>query len=237
MPGLAEFIIPILLVLFFFITYKKSENSFDDSRIGKEMIEGLKKEKKIADIVSPRVTAVLKKFQKVESLRFPDIKAYILDDETINAAALPGGSIFLTKGFLSLCEAPGISDDEMAGVIAHEIAHIELRHFKESHFKQSKVDLLRKFASLFPGFKVGWSINAVTGLLEKKLSRNYEFDADAYGVELLREAGFSPDGLAKIFQRNIFSDGHPLASWINSHPATDIRVEKIYKLLKEKHLI
>ncbi len=232
MPGFTELIIPALIFLFFFYSYKKSAASFDDSKIGQEMIADLRKEKKITDIVNSRVDRILKKFQKVESLRFPDMKAYILDEETVNAAALPGGRILLTKGFLTLCEAPEISDDEMAGVIAHEIAHIELGHFKESHLKESRVDLLRRFASLIPGFKGGWGVNAITGLLEKKLSRNHEFDADAYGVELLRKAGFSPDGLAKIFQSNILAEGDPLFSWINSHPAMDLRIERIYQIIK-----
>jgi len=113
----------------------------------------------------------------------------ILDSDTINAFATPGGHIFVTRGLVSAAR----SEDALASVIAHEIAHIQLRHglrsIKTGH---DTAEWFRQFS--FSGAQI------IAGSLNTGFSQTQEFDADISAISLLAATGYSPLGLVDMLQ-------------------------------------
>lgn len=140
----------------------------------------------------------------------PELKWYfgVLDSEDVNAFALPGGYVFVTRGLVGLLS----SEAELAGVLGHEIGHVLLQH----HLKVLKQSQMVGVASGVLGSQVGGGrleAAAIQQLLGKGaeavargLDKSAEFEADRVGVVLATRAGYSPYGLPmalqKIAQRN-----------------------------------
>lgn len=120
----------------------------------------------------------------------------IVDAPIANAFALPDGSILVTDGLIDLAQHP----DELAGVIAHEVAHIERDHVMRNVISRIGAGIF--FDVVFGGAGVGQSIAVISvGLAGLRYSRQYESDADTRGLELLDAAGVDPGGLARMFDR------------------------------------
>lgn len=126
-----------------------------------------------------------------------DLKVYIWPGKTVNALALPGGPIVVFEGLLNQAESP----EELAGVIAHEIQHILLRHSTRGILRNVAQSML---LALFIG-----DVNAVmegvanlAGELETLgLSRDMEAEADRKGMELILAANIDPHGMMRIFEK------------------------------------
>ncbi|MEN8161214.1 MAG: M48 family metalloprotease, partial [Myxococcota bacterium] len=152
-----------------------------------------------------------------------------------NAFALPGGPIFVTRGLLALVR----SEDELAGVLAHEVAHVAARH------SVRQVTAATPLAVLFglPAAIVGsvsrplGSLVALPGALVSKLAlsaygRDQEYEADRLGAELVRAVGLSPLGLAGLLERlareeALHREGPQPLSFFSSHPRTPDRMEQV----------
>lgn len=168
----------------------------------------------------------------------------IVDDATPNAFALPGGPIYVSRGLLAL----SCSEDELAGVIAHEIAHVTRRHAS----KQNRKGMLHGVLAL-PGDVVGGvlseglgnlinlPVDAVGGAVLSSYSRSHENEADEYGLQTTARAGYDPSKLASILQRLQqdveLSSGHEERFNIfDSHPMTKERTRRISKQVDEAEL-
>lgn len=132
----------------------------------------------------------------------------IANSEDINALSTPGGHIFITTGLLKSCS----SEDELAAVIAHEIAHVQLKHSIKSikskrtaKAVESVVDLTDAVDSVVSGdWKAGKEMEDNTSNLTKTLfqsgfSKEQEFDADKLAVKLLFDAGYNPMAMNDMF--------------------------------------
>ena len=136
----------------------------------------------------------------------------VVDIGIVNAAALPGDHILIFEALLRRAEGP----DELAGVLAHEIAHIENRHVTEAMVRQFTFGLV---VSLFGG---GTGANLET-LLQARYSRGAEAEADADAIAALRRAGISPLATAGFFGRVAEQERRLGAlgrgrSYISTHP-------------------
>lgn len=142
-----------------------------------------------------------------------------------NALALPGGQIVVTDEIVTLAQSP----EALAGVLAHEIGHVEHRHGIR---QLGRVFGLSAAVMLMTG-----DISSMThdigvmgaGLLELSFSRGFELEADARGVALMRQTGRDPDTLAHFLERmdERLSDADPLPAWLSSHPSTLERTRHI----------
>lgn len=140
---------------------------------------------------------------------------YVLDDsETINAFSLAGGNIYLTDKLVNWVQ----SDDEMAFVIAHEMAHIDAGHSirKVKKHKISKTLLGDDYGSLMANVQI---------FLSTPLGQTYEYQADKIGIDMVRKAGFSPSGSLDFFNRMAAEEGvsnsesvDDLDKMMRSHP-------------------
>ena len=150
-----------------------------------------------------------------------------IDESSINAFSLPGGYVFVTRGLADFVT----SDDELAAVIGHEMAHIELRHCLDGH--RYEAVLARLGAA-----DAGELMDAVHGALALSYSREQEFDADARGAGLARRAGYNPKAAAALFRRLAAQQPQPDTGWLGpylkSHPAALERAA-LPRLRSEEH--
>lgn len=146
------------------------------------------------------------------------------DDKQINAFAIPGGHIYFFSGLLKAAE----SEAEVAGVMAHEVAHVTERHVAERLVAQYGLSTLASVAlGKNPGMLQQLAAQVVgTGVL-LKYSRDQETEADATAIPLLVRSGYDPSGLVTFFERMAKSSGEVPAALqlLQSHPAPSDRVE------------
>lgn len=155
-----------------------------------------------------------------QSTRLP-LSIEVLNIPMVNAFALPGGHIVLTRGLLDFVESEG----ELTGVLAHEIGHIEARHNVSGMVKRGAAGFL---IGLFFGDAVGGvaSIGMAEGLLNAAYSRDMEMRADALAIRRLLQAGLDPAATRNFFMRLAEKERDGLSyifTMVSSHPASEER--------------
>lgn len=153
-------------------------------------------------------------------------KFTVLDTSVINAFALPGGYIYVTRGILARMN----SEDELAAVMGHELAHVALRHGAQEISRQTVAQLgLQALSILKPGLdqSVGQYAGAALNLAFLGYSRDLESQADEYGITYAEAAGYTPRGATKMFQMfKAIEGGEPgtMDKFLASHPPTAQRL-------------
>lgn len=159
----------------------------------------------------------------------------VVDQAEPNAFAIPGGGIYVSRGLLALIQ----SEDELAGVLAHEIAHVTQRHSARQERRgilPGVLSLPGKVVGSVVGENLGALVNApveaVGGAWMSRYSRGQESEADRLGLRTVARAGYQPDGLADILvrlERDVASQtGQERRFGIfDSHPMTETRKRDI----------
>jgi predicted Zn-dependent protease len=158
----------------------------------------------------------------------------LVDDPLVNAFAVPGGYIYLTRGILAYMN----NEAELAGVLGHEIAHVTARHSVSQLSKAQLFNLGLGVGTLFsPTFQQLSSLAQMgVGVLFLKYSRDDEREADKLGVEYMYRLGYDPRELGDfftVFQRMREEQGQAIPSWLSSHPAPPERVENTKQYANE----
>ena len=150
------------------------------------------------------------------------LKVRVIDNDMVNAFALSGGNIRFIRGLIDKAS----DADEVAGVLAHEIAHVALRHPEELAFRNMGYDIL---LSTFADSGAVTEVAASAGILlvNAAYSREAETAADELAFQLLKEANISSTGMASFFARIEKMEGTSprFLKYFNSHPATGKRRE------------
>lgn len=154
----------------------------------------------------------------------------VVDRKEINAFALPGGPIFVNRGMLEAAR----NDGEVAGVIAHELSHVVLRHATAQATKGQKFQF-GALAGQLLGSVIGGRTGAVVaqgsqigiGTYVLKYSREYEREADLLGVQIMARAGYDPREMAKMFQTIARRSGNGGPEWMSDHPSPTNRYAAI----------
>lgn len=168
------------------------------------------------------------------ALELPRIRVHIYEVEPVNGLAAPDGRIFITRGFFQRYRAGEVSPEEMASVIAHELGHVALGHTRKRMIDFSGQNAMRTALALIlsrflPGIGV-WIANTLTSLVAARLSRNDEYEADAYASALLMKAGIGVEPQKTLFRKLdalTQSRGGVTPAWLMSHPKTDDRIKAI----------
>jgi Zn-dependent protease with chaperone function len=154
----------------------------------------------------------------------------IVNARDINAFALPGGPMFVNRGMIEAAKNEG----EMAGVMAHEISHVALRHATAQATKQSNpLNQIIGIGAVLGGAILGGQTGAVLGqniykgLLVNPYSREYETQADVLGAQIMARAGYDPRDLANMFQTIANQGGSRPPEWLSSHPDPGNRFNNI----------
>lgn len=153
----------------------------------------------------------------------------VIDTDTINAFATPGGYILITRGLLMMLH----DESELAGVLAHEISHTVRKHALRTIRKQSLADIgrkrLNKMAENKGSGNYKYLVNSSTEAFSRGLDKKDEYAADRMGVVLAARAGYEPFGMATVLQRlsAINPKDTKLALMFNTHPDPDKRLQKL----------
>jgi predicted Zn-dependent protease len=150
----------------------------------------------------------------------------IVDDETLNAFAAPGGFIYLYTGLIKFLER----EDELAGVLAHEIAHADRRHSAQQIQKQYGLNVV---LSALTGGDPGLLAQVTGSLLSLTFSRSDESEADEYSVRYLCDTEYASDGAAGFFEKIQDQGGASPPEFLSTHPNPSNRVEDITGLAQE----
>lgn len=152
----------------------------------------------------------------------------VVDDDSANAFALPGGFFYVNSGVIQAAD----SESELAGVMAHEIAHVSACHAARE-MTRSELANLASLPLIFIGGWAGYGIQQAASLALPvtfmKFSRNFESEADYLGVEYLYKSGYDPNGLITFFEKIEAMEKKKhgfLAKTFASHPQTPERVER-----------
>jgi hypothetical protein len=160
----------------------------------------------------------------------PEFRYYfrIVNASDINAFALPGGPMYVNRGMIEAARTEG----EMAGVMAHELSHVALRHGTAQATKAQKYSILAGVAgiagAILGGPAVGQIGQAAVGAYFLKFSREYETEADVLGAQIMARAGYDPRDLANMFQtieRTSGGSGGP--AFLSDHPSPANRYARI----------
>lgn len=151
----------------------------------------------------------------------------VVNARDINAFALPGGPMYVNRGMIQAARTEG----EMAGVMAHEISHVALRHGTAQATKGQKYGLLAGIAgiagTILGGPAVGQLAQAPFAVYFLKFSREYETEADILGARIMANAGYDPRELANMFQTIQRAGGGSSGGWFSSHPSPSNRYARI----------
>src|SRR5262250_114292 len=154
-----------------------------------------------------------------------NVRVSITDDPQINAGNAGGGQFVVTRGLLEQA-----SDDQLRGVLAHEIAHEDLGHVAKLEMLGTGVSLgVVLLEHLFPGSS---ALSPIAGnLITRGYSRSEEFAADRHGVEILRRAGYSKQTLIEALNWiSRTSGGSGGGGFLSTHPATTDRIRELQRL-------
>jgi beta-barrel assembly-enhancing protease len=154
----------------------------------------------------------------------------VVNLKEINAFALPGGPMFLHRGMIEAARSEG----EIAGVMAHELAHVILRHGTAQATKGQKFQL-GAIAGQIVGAVIGGRTGAVVsqgsqlglGTYFLKYSREYEREADLFGAQLMARAGYNPREMASMFETIEKQGGGRGPEFLSDHPNPGNRVQAI----------
>src|SRR5438034_8383158 len=159
----------------------------------------------------------------------------IVDVPAINAFALPGGYIYITRGIM-----PFLDDEaELAGVLGHEIGHVTARHAAQQYSKSTGAELGVLLGSIFvPEIRpFGGLAESGLGLLMLKYSRDDELQADELGVRYASRAGWDPAALPRMLTTlgriDEASDDKGVPNWLATHPAPENRLERIEPIVQQ----
>jgi Zn-dependent protease with chaperone function len=156
----------------------------------------------------------------------------VVNQKDINAFALPGGPMFLNRGMIEAAKSEG----EVAGVMAHEMSHVALRHgtAQASSGQGAQIGgILGQIAGAIIGGTAGSILSTgsqiAAGAYITKYSRAYESQADILGAQMLARAGYDPREMANMFKTLAAEGGSRGPEWLSSHPDPGNRYNAIVK--------
>jgi predicted Zn-dependent protease len=205
------------------IISKMSGSTEKEVRMGRELAAEVDRQAKFIDdpLITEYVNRVGQNIVLHSDAKVP-FTIKVIDSDEINAFALPGGFFYVNKGLLLAAD----NEAELAGVMAHEIAHVAARHAVENQTKGTLLEYLALGGSIFLGGIPGLIYQNTAGLgllgLFMKFSRGAEEEADKLGVQYMWAAGYDPTAMATMFEKleakNKKKPGF-IAKAFSTHPA------------------
>jgi metalloprotease len=164
------------------------------------------------------------------------LRVHLYEVDAVNGLAAPDGRIFLTRGFYRRYRDGDIQADELASVVAHELGHVALGHSRRRMIDFSGQNAMRvALATILGRFLPGVGIlvaNLLARLLAAHLSRQDEYEADAYAAALMTKAGLGTDPQVRLLGKlqRLAGLGGGIPVWLASHPKTADRIAAIEAL-------
>jgi predicted Zn-dependent protease len=215
----------------------------DEMRMGVSAFEEIKKQQPIS-----KDSAALARVQKVGTRIAPVVgrdlpgarwEFVVFESDQVNAFALPGGKVGVYTGLLKLAD----NDNELAAVIAHEIAHVSARHGAERTSQQMGAALLGTGVSIASNdsryrdqIRLAYGLAATGTIL--KYSRDHESEADRIGLLYMARAGYDPQGALSFWRKMAARNQGPKPiEWLSTHPSDQTRIQRIQNWLPEMQAV
>lgn len=202
--------------------------------IGRQLAQEVEREAKIVDdpLVSEYVNRVGQNLVRHSDAKVP-FTFKLIDAPELNAFALPGGYVFVYTGLIRVAD----EEDEFAGALAHEIAHVAARHLTCRATKGELVSIAAAMGSIFTGGGwTGYATRQAAGVAVPmtllSFSRHDESEADYLGVQYMYAAGYDPNGILSIFEKMEALERQKsgaIARAFASHPMDSDRIAKTEK--------
>ncbi|MDE3110911.1 MAG: M48 family metalloprotease [Acidobacteriota bacterium] len=209
-------------------------NQQDDIKRGQQAVEEMKRSGLLPPEVEDKavqqyVNELAQKIAKNSDLKIA-LRVSVLQSREINAFALPGGYLFIERGLLEAAD----DESELAGVIAHEIAHDSARHSNKLMKRATIASIFYQAAQvaaiiltggvagigLYYAIQYGfYGLGLVLNLQLLGVSRDYELEADQLGIQYAWKAGYDPSGFIRFFDKMATKEGYVNSvSWFRTHP-------------------
>lgn len=164
---------------------------------------------------------------------YPDLpwEFYVLDSDVINAFAIPGGKVFISRGLMSYMN----NEAQLAAVLGHEIGHVVAQHVDE---RLSRSMVAQLGMEVIGGMSESQIINAGAALLTQgtlmKFDRNQESESDRLGLKYMVAAGYDPQGMVEMLEILVAtSGGSSPPEFFSTHPNPEGRRESIAELIRD----
>ena len=235
------FVIVILLIAFLLVSFNSFAAERDlnkEQKLGKKLSEDIEKKYEVVEDLNQNslITEIGNKLAKASEIKEMEFHFRILKEDGPNAFSIPGGYIYVTYDLFDYVH----SDDELAGILAHEIAHIVHNHALEQTRDNTKYSLLTILAVLLtrePDVAVLGKLTTITFLNQYR--REYEEEADLTATELLIKTGYNPVGfltfLERLYTREMFKPELNLGIF-QTHPETENRINYVKEKLEERRI-
>jgi predicted Zn-dependent protease len=155
----------------------------------------------------------------------------LADPQTVNAFALPGGQVFITSALFTKLE----TEDQLAGVLAHEIGHVVARHGAERIAKMELTQGLTGAAVIASGdYSTAQAAQMIGNLINMSYGRDQELQSDELGVRFMLEAGYDPHALLDVMKiLEEASGGQRQPEFASTHPSPENRLGRIREALEK----
>jgi predicted Zn-dependent protease len=205
-----------------------------DIAIGKQLSQEVEKSAKFIDdpVVNEYVNRVGQNLVRNSDAQVP-FTIKVIDSDVVNAFALPGGFFYVNSGLILHAD----EESELAGVMAHEIAHVCARHGTREETKSTIVQLASIPAMIFipyswAGYAIYQGMNFAIPLTFLKFSRGDEAEADYLGLQYMYKAGYDPNSFVSFFEKvqaDEKKEPGTIPKVFSTHPPTPDRIEAIQK--------
>lgn len=169
----------------------------------------------------------------------------ILNSDVVNAFALPGGQVFITRGLASQLD----NEAQLAGVLGHEIGHVTARHGNQQMSKSVALQGGLAASALVIGAadegsvlreygQYGLPVAQVGGqLVLLSYGRDAEYQSDELGMRYMSKAGYKPSGQRGVMQKlaELSSGGQRPPAWLSTHPYPEARIDRINEMLRNEY--
>jgi len=209
--------------------------------MGKQLAQEVERQAKIIDdpVIAEYVNRVGQNLVRNSDAKVP-FTIKVIDTEDVNAFALPGGFFFVNSGLILKAD----TEAELAGVMAHEIAHVAARHGTRQ-VTRGQIAQLSTIPLIFLGGWTGYGIQQAASILIPigylQFSRSFESEADMLGLQYMYKTGYDPGAFVDFFEKiESLEKKKPgtISKVFSTHPPTDDRIVKaqqnIQSMLKER---
>lgn len=210
----------------------------DQIQLGKDLKKQVAKEEKVLPATDPRVaevrelgTLLVSKISEADRKRRPfEYSFEVIDSPELNAFAMPGGPVYIYTGLLDRME----TKDEVAGILAHEIIHVQNQHWANAYAQQQKRALgLTVLLGLLGAGQAAYDLAGLADAYFAGLpySRKHEMEADSIGYDLALRAGFNPKGMVDVFKVLVSESKGKVDERLSTHPDTQRRIKTLEQRL------
>jgi beta-barrel assembly-enhancing protease len=201
-----------------------------EQQLGRQLAEDVEREARMVkdQVITEYVNRIGQRLVRNSDARVP-FTIKVVDNDEVNAFALPGGFFYVNTGLILAAE----NEAELAGVMAHEIAHVAARHATKNATR-SELFNLASIPLIFFGGPVGYAVRQAVGLAVPlsflKFSRDAEREADMLGLQYQYASGYDPQEFVRFFERLHMQEKRKkhnfMARAFATHPMTGDRIKK-----------